>query len=326
MAAENNVPKVVREEADAVEKAILEARKQEQAPEPEPEKTEAEEAPAPESVAETAEPEPAPEPEAKPQDESVAELARLKQSLAVLQGKYNAEVPKLHAHLRERDERIHALEAEAERLRAEAKTAPKEDDVDPKNPYGLTSEELELGPEPLSVAEKVAKAMLKKQEQEIQRLKDELQAVSKSTSEERTSERFWNTLETAVPDWSDINSNPDFQTWLMQVDPLSGAIRDELLKSAQRSSDGQKAANVFLAWKAARPADAPKTTKRPSVASQVTPASAPAKPVVAPAKKTYTLAEYEEQMTRLTKGEFTPTRAREVRAELDQALRDGRVK
>ena len=62
-------------------------------------------------------------------------------------------------------------------------------------------------------------------------------------------ERFFSQLGTSVPDWSAINSNQAFHSWLMDVDPMTGIARQTYLSEAQRERNVSRVANIFNTWK-----------------------------------------------------------------------------
>jgi hypothetical protein len=51
-----------------------------------------------------------------------------------------------------------------------------------------------------------------------------------------------------VPNWRDVNDNQDFQSWLLDIDPLTGIARQTYLDDAQRSLDAGRVANFFRTW------------------------------------------------------------------------------
>lgn len=61
-------------------------------------------------------------------------------------------------------------------------------------------------------------------------------------------QQFWSDLTTFVPEWRSVNDNPDFQSWLLDVDPLTGAARQTFLDEAQRSLDANRVSAFFQTW------------------------------------------------------------------------------
>ncbi|MEI2419641.1 hypothetical protein V6O07_05160, partial [Arthrospira platensis SPKY2] len=62
-------------------------------------------------------------------------------------------------------------------------------------------------------------------------------------------QRFWADLQATVPDWQDINTDQGFQSWLLEVDPLTGLTRQTYLEDAQRNLDVRRVVNFFTTWK-----------------------------------------------------------------------------
>jgi hypothetical protein len=61
-------------------------------------------------------------------------------------------------------------------------------------------------------------------------------------------QQFWADLSAAVPNFRQVNDTPDFQSWLLQADPLTGITRQTYLDDAQRSLDAGRVANFFRTW------------------------------------------------------------------------------
>ena len=61
-------------------------------------------------------------------------------------------------------------------------------------------------------------------------------------------QQFWTDLTGLVPNFRDINANGDFQTWLLEPDPLTGITRQTYLDDAQRALDARRVSNFFRTW------------------------------------------------------------------------------
>lgn len=48
-----------------------------------------------------------------------------------------------------------------------------------------------------------------------------------------------------LPNWREVNTDPDFLSWLKLPDPYSGVIRHELLKTAYERNDTPRVLNFF---------------------------------------------------------------------------------
>lgn len=207
-------------------------------------------------VSEEASPPPANEPTAGEKSRKSEDNQTLAQKYKTLQGMYNAEVPRLHQQNRELASRVQQMEQLLATLSASA--------ANTSIPGQITQERLisdkdveEYG-ESLEVMRKVSREeylpMLQKiasLEQIIQRLQGNVvpqvqELVQRQAAS--TEQQFWAQLSSVVPNWKAINDDPDFQTWLLQVDPLTGISRQTILEDAQRNFDVVRITNFFRAW------------------------------------------------------------------------------
>lgn len=118
-------------------------------------------------------------------------------------------------------------------------------------------EENDYGQDFLNVVAKKAKEELlpitKKYEAKIAELESRLQQTTGYVEQDAKS-RMESSLDHEIPNWRDVNFNPDFLTWLKLPDPYSGVIRHELLKTAYSRNDTPRVLaffNGFLADEAA---------------------------------------------------------------------------
>lgn len=217
---------------------------------PVPEESAGEEAPADSN----SEPNVAPQQvvEQKPADGKVPEDTVL-QKYKTLQGMYNAEVPRLHQQNREMQQRLQQMEqllsTMATPQSAPAAAAPEklvtENDV---AEYGdsievmrrVSREELSSLMHRLTQVETALKQVNTNVVPQVQAVAQR-QAVS-------AEQQFWAELSSAVPNWRDTNDREDFQSWLLEADPLTGITRQTYLEDAQRSLDSARVANFFRTW------------------------------------------------------------------------------
>jgi hypothetical protein len=181
-----------------------------------------------------------------------------------LQGKYTAEVPRLHSENRQLQNRLAALEQQM----AEA---PK---VQTPAPVGTTPTPANPDRESLAAyGEEFGQLMdlLDAQKQEIANLKQHMATLQGNvetvgqTQVRTAQERFWDALSEAVPDYALINEDPKFVEWLNQPDGLSDMTRKEIGDKAFATLDAQKAVRVFKEFKALAPTPPPPPAPKPSV-------------------------------------------------------------
>lgn len=121
-------------------------------------------------------------------------------------------------------------------------------------------EEQDYGSEFLSVVGKKAKEELSPEvsrlRQEIEGLKSQLTGVGSYVQQDVRS-RMEATMNDRLPNWRDVNTDPDFLSWLKLPDPYSGVIRHELLKTAYERNDTPRVLNFFQGFLSEEAAMAP---------------------------------------------------------------------
>lgn len=191
-------------------------------------------APPPEPPA-TAEQEPAKpsQPSSNDDDRSVAYW---KDRFSVLQGKYNAEVPRLQRRVKELEARIQELESQPPA--ASQPSARLNGDL-------FTPEEREEYGDLLPIIERVASRIADRTVQPVQQTIQSRQEHDQKAAEQR----YWADLYRLVDgDPLKINDDPGFQAWLAEVDPLTGRMRDAFLQEAHQQLDAHRVAAFFNEW------------------------------------------------------------------------------
>jgi len=359
-----SIPKKVREQQEMAMNKAKPATQEPLAVEPTPIEPSVEEPPAPAEPAEPApveltpqepaqptepepEPKPAPEPKKDSQytgmseDDLRKELARKDQSLRVLKSKYDAEVPRLAAEVKEMRELANNL-LKMNQQNAQAPVAPTATGNEPGAPVAppatrlpkgdagtgdidltqfYTDEEIEdFGEDFLTrtlmgtrkIAESQVSPVLKEQ-QELQR-----------RLETQNQNSFLGQLRTLIPGFDEQNTDYGFIDYLEKT-PVSEfstrTIKDEL-QDAQTSFDAERVAKIFKSYNPGG-GDSPVL---PSVESQVVPRSKSA-PTPSPAshgKPTYTVEQFQDQMETVRRIKDPGLRLKKMQ-ELNQAAAEGRV-
>jgi hypothetical protein len=176
------------------------------------------------------------------------------QKWRTLQGMYNAEVPRLHHQNKEMQQRVQQMEQLLASMSATQQAAPAAPVID-----RLVSEkEVEEYGESLDVMRKVSREELVPMAQRLARIESVLQQLQVNVvpqvqavahrQQMTTEQKFWSDLASAVPNWRDINDNDAFQTWLLDIDPLTGITRQTYLEDAQRSLDALRVSSFFRTW------------------------------------------------------------------------------
>ena len=302
-----------------------------QSKEPQPPKAE-DPTPAPAELPEN--PEPAPEPaepkpvEVKPQAPAEPTVAEEKweQKYKTLKGMYDAEVPRLHAELRE-------LKATVESLRKHAETKP----VEPTKPAAqeklVTDADVEaFGSDLIEVQRKVAREVAQEFRAELETLKSENAELRKQIGETGTrvvEATFEQKLHRMVPDFEAINADPRWIAWLEEMDPMLRAPRKAMAQAAFNQGDAEGVAYYIGLFKqSVTPAEEPAPKVNQELERQIQPnRSSPSTAQVPSKGKTYTSAQIQNmfQKAAVLGGQGKHEEARRLEAEIDAAYMEGRV-
>lgn len=264
-------------------------------------------------TAETPEPqEPPPQPPAPAPAPAPAEDDKWEARYKVLHGKYNAEVPRLHAALKERDTEVTSLRERIEALEKQKETTSL-----------VKPEEVQEFGEPLvDLIRRAAREEVSAKDQVIEELRSELKSI-KSTSAQNTEATFYEKLASAVPDWMSINDDPEFHTWLAEHDELTGYQRQELLSQAEKRKDANRVARFFDAFKKTQ--SKTQVAAASSLESQVAPVSTKTESPP-PGKKIWTRGEIADFYAKDRRGEYTGDQAAAIDKDIQLAVREGRVR
>ena len=249
------LPKKVQEQADLARQIHAEVYPQRKEDDEEKSDKEARDEPSstPENSESASEGEAAGEVQAETPDadqgEKTASGEDWEQKYRVLQGKYNAEVPRLHREL-------NTLRGEMQDLRAayleirEQQQPPAEESPNEEPAAKLLSEEdiEDYGEDLINVIKRAAKEELlpelSRLREENQQLKAQLGDVSNVVIESAR-DKLLNTLDKEVPNWKDINVDENFLQWLEHRDAFSGQRRLDMLHQAFEANDAQRVVAFF---------------------------------------------------------------------------------
>jgi hypothetical protein len=183
------------------------------------------------------------------------EVDDFEQKYKTLQGMYNNEVPKLRQHNHELEGRLAQLES---LLAGIDSTAPAPSHIEVKTGSVVTEDDIKEYGESIDVMRRVSQEeiqpiMAKLRSIESSLNKINLEVVPKvdrvhSNQAQSATQRFWDAVEAAVPNWREINVNDDFATWLFMPDPMTGNIRQDLLDDAQSKGDANRVIHIFRTW------------------------------------------------------------------------------
>lgn len=277
----------------------------------------------------------------------------------VLQGKYNAEVPRLKKDndrlSRENDElRQRLLNLEGIVSSMQAVKEPPKADPKPDLPLITDDERAQFGDDLIDLVERVAKrATLPEIEAQLKPLAGHVKQVEGKVAHTETSvaeskrQQVLDRLAAAVPDFAQQNENPEFLEWLDQEEGMTGFTRGHFLTEAMKANDANKVIRYFTSFQSENAGD----TGQPAPAEE-TPSEDPKTPepqvklddLVAPGtpktgtpsapdesgKRVWTRADiaalYADKNEFIKKGKPVPKRLRQLEQDLFSAQQEGRLR
>ena len=278
----------------------------------------------------------APKSEAEEHSESDTEVKKesWQQKYKTLQGMYNTDVPRLNAANKNLNDRVAQLESLLGDLNKQ-ETPVQETPVEKL----ITEDDVKEYGDSIDVMRRAAKeevagqlGRVKELEAEIEKLKGVVPQVQQVQQQQKTSseQQFWNALNTEVPNWNEINSNPDFQSWLLEIDPLTGMSRQTYLEDAQKKLDSKRVISFFSTFEQATGnANSARETRssNPELAKQVAPGRGRSAKPTASEGKTYTTADIKKFFEDVRMGKYKSREEERGKIERDifAAQQEGRI-
>lgn len=165
-----------------------------------------------------------------------------------LRGKYDAEIPDLQAQLRATQQAIQAMQA-AMRAPAAPSAPPS---APPSTPAAapafedIPAEDREAyGEELITKSQHWAEAKLAPRLSQLERRLIEIEGRSQQVTQNSAMSQVEAQLDRQMPQWQDINNDPEFWAWLSQPDPFSGNVRRALLTDAHARGDAARTLAFF---------------------------------------------------------------------------------
>lgn len=263
-----------------------------------------------------------------------------------LQGQFNAEVPRLRGANKELQARVAQLENLLSTLSSAPAAAPS---AQPQSVQKLVTDDdvAEYG-ESIDMMRKVTREEVGSLQGKIAQLEGVIASLTQSVSGSvipqvqrvaqqqaaSAEERFWSNLAQRVPNWQQINNDQDFQSWLLDVDPLTNTSRQTHLEIAQRDLDVNRVVAFFNAFTAASGKFTPQANAQPNrSASELEKQIAPGRSrgtaggTANQTTKTYTPSDITKFFNDVRTGKYKGREAERDRVERDifAAQREGRI-
>lgn len=240
----------------------------------------------------------------------------------VLQGKFNAEVPRLADDNRLLRQQVSQLQAEVETLKAGSSTTPQPPTQD-------------------TLVERFGPELAAEIRAEIAKAKGPTQESPKAPEPyaDRDAQAFDAALTQRIPNWRTIDSTGDFKTFLYSREPMTNAMYGEMLNAAVASLDVERTVAIFDTFNrshaipdapkpaAGTPEPPPFLTPRERLELQAVPApSGGSGPAGAPEKRIWTNKEVAQEFTNIATGKYLTADAQKREAELNLAAAEGRIR
>lgn len=230
------------------------------------------------------------------------------QRFKVLDGKYRAEVPRLHSEIKDLKASVTNLQ---EQLAAAKST--------PATRVEFTAEEREqFGDELLNVVARVAAAQAPAAQApqiDLTPMTERMQKLERHVAE-TSEDAFFRKLGDQIPHWEAQNVDAGFVQWLAQTDDFTGRVRQDLFNEAYESLDVGRIAAFFKAYPYQSPVSRTESAV-PSLESQVAPDVNRSSPPPPPGQKIWSRAEIDQFYRQVRRGEFNQNTEDMVRIEQD---------
>jgi len=226
----------------------------------------------------------------------------------VLQGKYNAEVPRMAGEIAELKELV----------KTSAETIP-------EAAFITDQQREEFGEDFIEFARAVAKEQIGTMENRLSQLEEEnvtLKAKADSVGDmamQSQEDKYYSDLDAALPQWRELNNDQKFLNWLSEVDPFTGQSRQELLGTAHKQLDASRVGSFFSAFKEANP-----EPKKDTLEDQVVP-SKKGSTQTESAKSTYTQTQIGEFYRDVALGRYSDEERISIERDIFAANEEGRI-
>lgn len=352
----DKIPESVKEaaeEADRLQRELIEANKAQKTdqgeppktdqPEPEvaPEETPKEEPepeePSQEPPEEVKSVEPKPEGDAQPTKGEPAKREDYEHKYKVLQGMYNKDTTELRTAIKTLEARSRGMEGllsqiqAKEQVAAQPKAEPAYEYLNPEEFKDYDPEVKKLIEQHNRLASYVAylDGAVKERTGQIEGRVKEVHI----RSQEDALNRFKTDLAGVEPDWKTVDADPAWRSWLSQPDDLSGVPRGEFLKRAVSNHDVARVSRFISTWRKEtgrpRPQTAqatPNQQRRPNIEKLLVPnrVSADSMPK---SKKSWTRSDISKFYQEKADGKWDrrEDEARKIERDIFAATKEGRL-
>jgi len=247
-------------------------------------------------------------------EEPADATADLKEELARMEQRYRS----LAGVLRSKDEQLRQLQELIEKLSKEQREARKE----PERPLVTDTDRSVVGDEIADFVQRVVNAAVSQAVSRIETRLSELESALNTTQQisgASAQQVFMQRLSELVPDWSKLNTDPQFIAWL-EASPT----RNAQFQQAAAAFDADAVAVYFNAFKAETGVGAQRAVKKRKQVQQARPASSTPEARAAGGKKVWTREEIIEFYA-TGKQRYSPEEYKRIERDIFEAQAEGRI-
>ncbi|MDY6910737.1 MAG: hypothetical protein SVM79_00020 [Chloroflexota bacterium] len=251
---------------------------------------------------------------------------QLQHKYSVLQGKYNAEVPRLTEKIRQLEEHLNnSAQAKQQGEEGEGATPPVDmSQIDPE-------QFRDYGDEFVGMAH-----MLKQIAGEVGSVKQDVGSVKQGAqaAEQAAAEAYWTRVYQGVPNFEEVNNAPEFFEWLngYQQTPQGIRLRNSVLQEAHAAGRADDVVQIFQEYlKEEATTNNQSPASEPAASSQkqnISPPASASTPVTPPDDKpVYSRSQVDKFFTDLSHGKFRHNNewAQAEKQRILAAGREGRI-
>lgn len=249
-----------------------------------------------------------------------APAANWEEKYRVLNGKYQAEVPRMAEQIRELKSSMQLLQ--------EAAAAPAPTPVPAIDVSGITPDQVveQFGEDFAKAVGAIASQIADQRADQVRgEFKPQLETVEKRSAESAR-EGYMRELARLVPEWQVIDTDDNFTAFLDEADELSGRSRRFFFQEADKHMDAARVAKFFRAFKGNSTAPtAPVVPAGPSAIDAMLQPSSNRTSEAPQGKRFWTQADIRKFYVDVRQGRFTPQESKRIESDIFAAQRENRM-
>ena len=177
-----------------------------------------------------------------------------------LQGKYDAEVPRLFAEIASLKLQL----AQPARTQAQVPSTPPPaagpldikailagDKALEEQLAAFSEDYPDVSGLLVKLTERAAAVTTQKMNETAATVNAQVQSVQEFQAETR-SQHYWDVVNKELPDWQVTRDDPDFAVWLNEVDPYTGVSRAALTQDAIQKMDAHRVVNIYKGFRSSK--------------------------------------------------------------------------